>query len=151
MAEGLRLNKVQRQFTGNDSFRLDYQEKVGSLEYLVRVSRWGGALESGTSHLSIFQLRLVVGHDERLFNYANADFAGNLHDRRSTTGFMITFARAFTMWRSVDQRCVSLSTLEAECHALSTSMTESQNPSSTLPLLPDTSGSQTAPPGWLSL
>ena len=71
------------------------------------------------------RLRLQVGDDERLFNYADADFAANFDDRRSTTGYIIKFGGATVMWRSVAQRCVSLSTLEAECYSLSPSITAS--------------------------
>ena len=44
--------------------------------------------------------------------------AGNLDNRRSTTGYVFTFARAAISWASKLQQVVSLSTTEAEYIAL---------------------------------
>ena len=53
----------------------------------------------------------------RLVAYADADFAGGLDTRRATTGTVILCGAAL-YWRSRLQKCVALSTAEAELVAL---------------------------------
>ena len=40
--------------------------------------------------------------------------AGDLDCRKSTSGYLFTFVRGSISWRSKLQKCVSLSTIEAE-------------------------------------
>ena len=54
-----------------------------------------------------------------LVGYSDADFAGDLHDRRSTSGNLFLFARCPVSWYSKKQPAVSLSTAEAEYISLS--------------------------------
>lgn len=56
-----------------------------------------------------------------LSGYSDADFAGCRNTRKSTTGNVFQIAGNTICWRSVKQRCVSTSTVEAECIPLSTS------------------------------
>ena len=49
-----------------------------------------------------------------LEGFADADMAGDLDDRRSTSGFLFTFAGGAISWQSKLQKCVALSTTEAE-------------------------------------
>ena len=50
--------------------------------------------------------------------YADADFANQLSNRRSTSGCVIMWHGAAIMWSSRQQRTVALSTAEAEINAL---------------------------------
>jgi hypothetical protein len=50
--------------------------------------------------------------------YADADFANQLSDRRSTTGKAILLYGSADVWSSRQQRTVALSTAEAEYYAL---------------------------------
>uniref|UniRef100_A0A2N9FFW3 Integrase catalytic domain-containing protein n=1 Tax=Fagus sylvatica TaxID=28930 RepID=A0A2N9FFW3_FAGSY len=49
-----------------------------------------------------------------LEGYTDADMAGDLDGKKSTSGFLFTFARGAVSWQSKLQKCVALSTTEAE-------------------------------------
>ena len=49
-----------------------------------------------------------------LYGYTDADRAGSVGDRRSTSGFMFSFGSAAVTWRSKKQPTVALSSTEAE-------------------------------------
>ena len=46
--------------------------------------------------------------------YTDSDMAGDLDGRKSTSGFLFTFAWGAVSWQSKLQKCVALSTTEAE-------------------------------------
>ncbi len=50
--------------------------------------------------------------------YCDADWAGDVQDRKSTSGYLFMQGGAAITWRSCKQSCVSLSTTEAEYVAL---------------------------------
>jgi len=50
--------------------------------------------------------------------FADADFAGDAQDRKSTSGICFCLASATFAWRVMKQRCIALSTCEAEIIAL---------------------------------
>ena len=54
-----------------------------------------------------------------LSSFSDADWAGQLDNRRSTSGRVHMLSGAAVMWSSRQQRCVSLSSAEAEYVALS--------------------------------
>jgi hypothetical protein len=47
--------------------------------------------------------------------YVDTDYAGNLDERRLTTGYMFTLARGPICWKSMTQSTVAMSTTKAEC------------------------------------
>ena len=49
-----------------------------------------------------------------LYGYTDADWAGSIADRRSTSGFMFSFGSAAVTWSSKKQPTVALSSTEAE-------------------------------------
>ena len=49
-----------------------------------------------------------------LEGFTDADMAGDLDGRKSTSGFLFTFAGGAISWQSKLQKCVALSTTEAE-------------------------------------
>ena len=51
--------------------------------------------------------------------FSDADWAGDLNDRKSTSGYTFLMNGAAVSWRSKKQTCVELSTAEAECIAFS--------------------------------
>jgi hypothetical protein len=147
MAEGVRLEKMPESDDVKEDFKRLYQAKVGSLQYLVKMTRPDVAYavkevskychHPGSMHMNAVdrsfaylkstkssRLKLEIGQTAQIRNYADADFAGDHQKWRSTTGFVVMLGEAPISWKSVDQRCVTLSTLESECHSLSSSLTE---------------------------
>lgn len=61
---------------------------------------------------------------EDLIAYCDADWAGDVSERRSTTGYVIKFAGAAISWKSSKQACTALSTVEAEYIAAATAAKE---------------------------
>ena len=56
--------------------------------------------------------------------FSDADWAGDLNDRKSTSGYTFLMNGAAVSWRSKKQTCVALSTAEAEYIALSAAAQE---------------------------
>ena len=56
--------------------------------------------------------------------YADADWAGDVGDRKSTSGYVFLMGSAAISWKSSKQTCVALSTAEAEYVALSAAAQE---------------------------
>lgn len=60
----------------------------------------------------------------KLICFSDADWAGNLEDRSSTSGFAIYLGRNLISWCTKRQKCISLSIMEAEYVALSEAVKE---------------------------
>ncbi|XP_070021819.1 secreted RxLR effector protein 161-like, partial [Nicotiana sylvestris] len=56
--------------------------------------------------------------------YCDSDFAGELDKRRSTTGYVFTFAKTPVSWKSTLQSTVVLSTTKAEYMAITEAVKE---------------------------
>ena len=56
--------------------------------------------------------------------YSDADWAGDINDRKSTSGYLFKISGAPVSWRSKKQSCVALSSAEAEYMALSSAAQE---------------------------
>ena len=69
----------------------------------------------GTSDLG---LRYSRNGDEDVVGYSDSDWAGDLDDRKSVSGYMFKLCGAPISWRSKKQTSVALSTAEAEYIAL---------------------------------
>ncbi|KAH0972829.1 hypothetical protein GBA52_024985 [Prunus armeniaca] len=54
------------------------------------------------------------GGKPELIGYTDADMAGDLDSRKSTSGYLITFSGGAVSWQSKLHKCVALSTTEAE-------------------------------------
>lgn len=62
-----------------------------------------------------FKLCLRIGGLEPVLEgYIDADMASDLDHRKSTSGYVFTFARGAMSWQSKLQKCVALSTIETE-------------------------------------
>ncbi|KAK8957035.1 hypothetical protein KSP39_PZI000307 [Platanthera zijinensis] len=64
----------------------------------------------GTTDLSL----RFGGSEPELLGYTDADMAGDLDSRKSTSGYLMLFAGGAVSWASKLQKCVALSTTEAE-------------------------------------
>jgi hypothetical protein len=135
----------------NEDERFDtrmYQRAIGCLTYAATISR--PDLSTAVSVLSKFMsnpgvehwkgvkrvLRYVRGTldyglmysaddtSTTLTGYTDADWAGDLSTRRSTTGYVFQIQGSTVSWCSKRQGCVARSTTEAEYIALSTASQE---------------------------
>ena len=141
---GIKLIKA----TGNDKlFNQEmYQSAVGCLLYLSTKTRPDIAYAVGnvakfaekptTEHWSAvkrimrylngtFNYGLLYGDPSYLIGYSDANWAGDLDDRKSTSGYVFKMSGAAISWMSKKQTCVALSTAEAEYMALSMAAQES--------------------------
>lgn len=113
-----------------------YKQMVGCLMYLAAtrldlmyvinlVSRFMGS--PSEHHMQVIKrvLRYVKGTmdfgvmykrngNEKLVAYSDSDYAGDLDDRRSTSGYSFMLSNGAVSWSSKKQPVVSLSTTEAE-------------------------------------
>ena len=64
----------------------------------------------GTSKLGL----CFRGNKPLLVGYTDSDMAGDVDTRRSTSGFVFTFANGAVSWQLRLQKCVALSPTEAE-------------------------------------
>jgi transposase InsO family protein len=100
--------------------RPDISQAVGVLSrYMARpgVSHWGAARGvlrylRGTSSLGL-KWHPCTGGD-RVLGYTDSNYAGDMHTRRSTTGYVFVLHGAALCWSSRLQPTVALSTAEAE-------------------------------------
>ncbi|KMQ92933.1 integrase core domain protein [Lasius niger] len=125
-----------------------YREAVGSLMFVAIVSRpdiafavntaskflnnhdqshWQAvkrifAYLVGTADLGI-EYR-SSGSESKLVGFSDADYAGDLETRRSTTGYLFSLASGPVTWSSRRQKIVTLSTTEAEYIAASSAAKE---------------------------
>lgn len=75
----------------------------------------------GTSDIT---LKYKKGEKDELLVYSDADYAGDVDDRHSTTGNLFLMSGGPVSWTSKKQPIVTLSTAEAEYVALSTATQE---------------------------
>jgi hypothetical protein len=75
----------------------------------------------GTSSLGLLYRESTPAE---LAGYSDADWAGDVGDRKSTSGYVFLLGGAAISWKSNKQTCVALSTAEAEYVALSATAQE---------------------------
>ena len=66
----------------------------------------------------------MEGYAHNLAGFTDADFAGDVNDRKSTTGWIFTYNNAPLSWASKKQTCVARSSMESELIAGSFASTE---------------------------
>ncbi|KAG6578190.1 Integrase catalytic core protein [Phytophthora cinnamomi] len=90
------------------------------VEHWIAVKRIFRYLQGTKSH----GIRFSPGKDIDFQGYSDADWAGDLSDRKSTSGYLFQVAGGPISWGSKKQSSVSLSTSEAEYIALSLAIQE---------------------------
>ena len=71
-------------------------------------------LHTNTSNMSV-----LFGYEKlELIGNKNVDMAEDIDFHRSTSSYLIIFARGFVAWQSRLQKCVALSTIELEFIAI---------------------------------
>ena len=71
-----------------------------------------------------FGLHLSRRSSHRLYAFSDADWAGNLDDRKSTTAYVVYLGGNLISWSSRKQRSVARSSTEAEYRAIATTTAE---------------------------
>lgn len=125
--------------------KLEYASRIGALSYIVRRTRPDLAAVCGIlarrqscftdidcEHLNRVFLYLYLTKDKALTflpstnlsieTYVDADWAGNVDDRRSVSGSIVYVGKSPVLWGSKRQEAVATSTMESEYYALSESM-----------------------------
>ncbi|KAI5438288.1 hypothetical protein KIW84_024143 [Lathyrus oleraceus] len=87
----------------NDGDNEDMVEDYEDEEQVPQVRR-------GTSKTSL----CFGSRKPELISYTDADMAGDIDSMKSTSGFLITYSGGAVSWQSKLQKCVALSTTEAE-------------------------------------
>lgn len=68
-------------------------------------------------------MKLCFGlNDLELVGYCDADFAGNIDDKKSTCGNVFLFGGTTVSWLSKKQACIAKSTMEAKYISCSTTV-----------------------------
>ncbi len=75
----------------------------------------------GTTKLGIYYSN---ENSNELIGYSDADWGGDINDRKSTSGYIFKLNGGAVSWRSKKQSGVALSTAEAEYVALSAAAQE---------------------------
>ena len=88
-----------------------------SKEHWVAVKRILRYLK-GTINYGLMYSRSSKSDDKMMIGYSDADWAGDVNDRKSTSGYLFMVSGAPISWKSKKQTCVALSTAEAEYIAL---------------------------------
>ena len=81
------------------------------LRYLVGTVDYGLCYKSGSQ-------------SDECVGYSDSDWAGDINDRKSTSGYLFQLNGTAISWRSKKQSCVALSTAEAEYMALASAAQE---------------------------
>ncbi|KXJ62463.1 hypothetical protein RP20_CCG002955 [Aedes albopictus] len=70
----------------------------------------------GTANFGLVYAKSETGR--QIVGYADANWATDINDRHSTSGYLLQLYGSTTAWSSKKQRTVALSSTEAECSAL---------------------------------
>ena len=124
---------------------MEYASRIGALSYVVRRTRPDLAAVCGIlsrrqcnftvidcEHLNRVFIYLYLIREKALTissstnlsiqTYVDADWAGNVEDRRSVSGSIVYAGKSPVLWGSKRQDTVAMSTMESEYYALSEAM-----------------------------
>ena len=71
-----------------------------------------------------YGIKYTKSDQKECMGYSDADWAGDVNDKKSTSGYLFMMNRGAVTWKSKKQSCVALSTAEAEYVALSSAAQE---------------------------
>lgn len=146
-ADRLVKANAQSEEEKRDMKDVPYRELVGALMYasvatrpdiayaVSQVSRflnepaqqhWTAAKRVLRYLIGTKDLGIIIKNDKELLlrGWSDADWAGDVEDRRSTTGYLFTLAGAPVAWKSKKQPTVALSSCESELMAITESVKE---------------------------
>ena len=145
---GTQLQKAQENNISNPN--TPYRQAVGSLMYLMLTTRLdiATALNKAAQHSTNYDdthwtavkhiiryikgsstLTLTLGANSNtqeiiLTGASDSDWAGDINDRRSTSGYLFFINDSLISWKSHKQNTIATSSTQAEYHALSTAAKE---------------------------
>ena len=122
--------KISKEDDGSKVDPTLYKRLVGSLMYLNAtrldiifalslIPRFMETLKSTHWQAGKRILRYIAG-TTKLIGYTDSDFAGSIDDRKSTSGYVFIFGLGSVAWASKKQPIVTLSSIEAEYVAATT-------------------------------
>jgi hypothetical protein len=142
MDPGTKLEKTKKGDGLNEVMAARYRTGVGCLMYLANNTR--PDLSFTGTHLSQFNknpsqahwtalkhaLRYLKGttdigisyqmrHEEKMIFYSDADWGSDISDRKSFSGYAVLLNNGLIHWKTKKQKCVALSTTEAELIGMS--------------------------------
>ncbi|GJT15050.1 retrovirus-related pol polyprotein from transposon TNT 1-94 [Tanacetum coccineum] len=101
--------------------KVPYASAVGSVMYTMKAVKWLLRYLKGTSKATLcFSKKEVV-----LEGFSDSDYGGCLDSGKSTTGYVFTVGGTTVSWMSRIQKCVAMSTTEAEYMAIAERMAKS--------------------------
>ncbi|KAH9699236.1 Integrase catalytic domain-containing protein [Citrus sinensis] len=103
---------------GEYMLQVPFSNAVGSLMYAMILQYIQKTVDVGL----LFERDDTLG--QGVIGYVDSDYAGDLDKRRSTTGYVFTFARGPISWKSTLQSTIALSTIEAEYMAITEAVKE---------------------------
>lgn len=143
------LNNSQNlgDFEADEEIEFPYREAVGSLMYLAVATRPDISFAVGSvsrylekpaaAHVNAVKrilkyvrgtmdmgIRFESGNDLHFCGYSDADYAGDVTTRRSTSGYVFMLGGSVISWGSERQKSVALSTTESEYMAASHAIKE---------------------------
>lgn len=140
-------NQVLCKFNDSEEANFPYRQLVENLMYLAIATRPDIAFAVGNvsrylerptdAHVSAGKriLKYISGsirhgilykckQDDRIIGYSDADYAGDIETRKSTSGFAFMIGDGAISWCSERQKSISLSTMESEYIAASEAIRE---------------------------
>ncbi|RVW46179.1 Retrovirus-related Pol polyprotein from transposon TNT 1-94 [Vitis vinifera] len=99
------VKRVMEKFNMDNAKPVPYASAAGCLMYAMVCTR------PNLAHV-------VSVSDHSIRGYVDADYVGDLNDRRSTTGYVFTLGGGPICWKSMIQSLVALSTTESEYMAM---------------------------------
>lgn len=130
-------NQVLNRFDNSGVSNFPYRHLVGSLMYLAIATR--PDISYAIGNVSRYMENPTVAHEKalkrilkyiagtkshgivfkhngnhQLCGFSDADYAGDVDSRKSTSGYVFLFNDSIISWRSSLQKCVSISTTESE-------------------------------------
>uniref|UniRef100_A0A2N9I2A4 Reverse transcriptase Ty1/copia-type domain-containing protein n=1 Tax=Fagus sylvatica TaxID=28930 RepID=A0A2N9I2A4_FAGSY len=101
-----------------DMTRVPYASAVGCLMYAMVCTRPDLAHAILERHCGTWDLIFKTAGTNSVIGYVDANYAGDVDDRRSTTGYLFTLLGGPICWKSTLQSIVAMSTIEVEYMAV---------------------------------
>ncbi|RVW42558.1 Retrovirus-related Pol polyprotein from transposon TNT 1-94 [Vitis vinifera] len=110
LASHFKLSSRHNSYTDKEKEDMRRVSYASAEDYIGRQIKWIMRYLQCTS-----KLKLTFGSRKLVFvGYTNSDMAEDVDNRRSTSGYLMTFSRSAVSWQSRLQKCVALSTTDVK-------------------------------------